>query len=141
MAVTRADRYTSINKKEEIYSDFLTDFDPHPDTGELVRVTNESAVLRSIRNLILTNTYERRFQPNLGGNIHAKLFEPIGFDTSEEIRKAIMDTINTHEKRARVVECIINESPDNNAYLVTLVFYIINKQDPITTNITLYRVR
>ena len=141
MAVSRADLFTSINKKEEIYSDFLTDLNPHPDTGELARVTNESAVVRSIRNLILTNRYERLFQPDLGGNITSALFQPIGIDTVEEIRRIILETIQVHEKRARVVECSINESPDNHAYFVTLVFYIINKQDPITTNITLYRVR
>lgn len=141
MAVTRADKFTAINKKEEIYSDFMTDFTPHPDTNELMRITNESAVVRSIRNLILTNKYDRLFQPELGGNLMALLFEPMGFATIEEIRRVITDTIHKHEKRARVVECSVNESPDNNAYFVTLVFYIINRQDPITTNLTLYRVR
>lgn len=141
MAVSRSDLYTSINKKQEIYSDFLSDLVPHPDTGEVMRSVNETAVARSIRNLILTNNYERIMHPEIGGNIHSLLFEPVGHDTIESIRRAILDTIDKHEKRARILSCDVVESSDNLAYFVTIIFYVINKEDPITTNITLNRVR
>ena len=50
----RLDKYTSVNKKAEIYSDFLMNLNIHPNTGQLLRYTNEDAVKKSIRNLLLT---------------------------------------------------------------------------------------
>lgn len=141
MSTTRSDEYTSINKKAEIYSDFMTNLIPHPDTKELVRITNEAAVLRSIRNLVQTNRFDRVMQPNLGCNIQNLLFEPMTAITAEAIRTTIIETIENYEKRARIENVIVEENEQLNYYRVTIVFYIINKTDPVVTNLTLYRVR
>lgn len=141
MAVDRGDLYTSVKKKSEIYSDFFADLTPHPDTGEIVRAVNENAVSRSIRNIILTNRYERLMNPTLGSGIQALLFEPMTPATVDALRSAIMIAINNHEPRARVERVVIEENEQFQYYRVTVVFFIINNENPFTTNVTLQRVR
>jgi len=63
------------------YSDIPTNFDVHPVKEDLVLVTNESAVKRSIRNLLLTDPYERFFNPLIGSGIRQTLFENVSKDT------------------------------------------------------------
>ncbi len=139
--MAQKDEYNNTNPKEELYSDFLTDFNVHPATGQVLRFVDEFAIKRSIRNLLLTNKYERLFQPSIGSNITRVLFEPVSTPTATLLKQYITETIDTYEKRCKLIEVIVTPSPDQNLYSVTIVFAIINKQDPITVNITLYRVR
>ena len=139
--MARADRYTELTQVDEIYSDFLTNFNHHPVSGMLLRFVNEKAVTRSIRNLIQTSPGERLYQPNVGGGINQLLFEPISQFTTNQIRQSIDDTIRIYEPRAKVLKIDCVPRPDNNAYIVTIVYMLINSPDPISVNVTLQRVR
>jgi len=141
MSVTRADRFTQQDRKTQIYSDFLTNLNPHPVSKDIVKYVNENAVVKSIRNLILTNRRERLFQPNLGSNIRRLLFEPMGSDTADNIITFIRETLSTHEPRAKILNIQAVPDYDNNLYQVKVVFMVINKQEPVTVDVTLDRVR
>lgn len=141
MAITRADRITDTTVKDQIYSDFLADLVPHPVSKDVLRFVNEQAVIRSIKNLVLTNKGERLYQPDVGGDINRMLFEPMMESTAEIISKYIQETIENHEPRAKVLDIKVTPDYNNNLYTVTMVFMIINKEDPVTINITLDRVR
>lgn len=140
MAVVK-DRFTNNDSKNQIYSDFLNDLNPHPVTGDVVRFVNENAVSRSIRNLISTNKGERLYQPAIGTDIFKMLFEPMSEGVSELLSTAIQRTIEDYEPRAKILS--VNVAPDyeGNAYAVTIQYMIINRQAPITLNVTLTRVR
>lgn len=88
-----SEKYTATSKKIEYYSDFSTDFDIHPGKKDLTRVTNEDAVKRSIRNLIITNTGERLFQPALGADLSRLLFELADNDALDLAQDQVMSTI------------------------------------------------
>lgn len=141
MAITRADRITTSTVQDQIYSDFLTDMVPHPVSKDVLRFVNEHAVIRSIKNLILTDQGERLYQPGIGSNIKRMLFEPMIESTAEIISQYIQEAIEVYEPRAKVLEISVLPDYNNNLYSVTLTFMIINKEDPITVNITLDRVR
>lgn len=141
MAITRADRITTTTVQDQIYSDFLTDMVPHPVSKDVLRFVNEHAVIRSIKNLILTDQGERLYQPNIGSNIKRMMFEPMIESTAEIISQYIQETIDVYEPRAKVLDISVVPDYNNNLYSVTLSFMIINKEDPITVNITLDRVR
>jgi len=66
---------SSIFQNKIIYSDILSNFNIHPIKKDLVRLTNEEAVKKSIINLIFTNKGERPFQPFIGSSIRQYLFE------------------------------------------------------------------
>ena len=139
--MARADRFTELTNKDEIYSDFLVNLNPHPVSGVLLRFVNEKAVTRSIRNIILTNRGERLYQPDLGSDIRSLLFEPMSTFTANVLRKTIEDAITKYEPRAKVINVQVDPYEDTNRYVVTIVYMLINKTDPISVNVTLQRVR
>lgn len=135
------DKYTPLTTQTEIYSDFFTNFDVHPELHDLVRKKNEEAVKTSIRNLILTNKYERLFQPSIGGNIKKYLFDNISPITQESIQNEIRSVIENYESRAKIIDVVATPYPDQNAYVVTIEFYLINTNNKVTLTTILYRVR
>lgn len=137
----RLDKYTEINKKQEIYSDFLTNLNVHPDTQQLLRITNEDAVKRSIRNLLLTSEYERLFQPDVYSNIRKILFENITAQTTEQLKTYVREVIENHEPRCKLVMVDAEASEYEQAYRVTVVYYTINNPAPQNLTVTLYRIR
>ena len=139
--IFQADKYTPLSTISELFSDVSSDFEQHPDTHDLMRLKNEEAVKRSIRNLVLTNKYERPFQPNLGSNLRKYLFEDISPTTSLNLQNEIKTTIENYEPRAGSVDVTVSPYVDENAYVVNILFYIINSNNPISLNTILYRVR
>jgi hypothetical protein len=139
--MARVDKFTAADKQNQIYSDFLTNLSSHPASNDIVRFVNENAVTRSIKNLMLTDKGERLFQPKIGSNIRRMLFEPMGPSTATAISSYVSDTIEKHEPRAKVIRIDVIPNYDRNAYVISIVYFIINKQEPVTTEITLYRVR
>lgn len=139
--MARADSITALSQQEEVYSDFLTNFNAHPVSGMLLRTVNEKAVSRSIRNLINTNRGERLYQPDIGSSIRNLLFEPMVPATSIALRSAIEHTIRTYEPRAQILDVAVVARELENAYIVTIVYMLINKAEPVSVNVTLQRVR
>ena len=126
---------------QNIYSDFRTDFDLHPVSGDLARLTDEEAVKRSLKNVLFTDVYERPWKPTMGSGLKRYLFEPISFFTQDLIKKAIEDTISNFEPRVRTYEVYVTALPDQNAYSVTIVFAIINSQQPAKFSLLLNRIK
>jgi phage baseplate assembly protein W len=139
--MSRADRITALSQQEEVYSDFLTNFNAHPVSGRLLRLTNEKAVSRSIRNLISTNPGDRLYQPDVGSGIRNLLFEPMLQSTAIALRSAIEYTIRTYEPRAVILEVTVVSRELENLYIVTVTYMLINSAEPISVNVTLQRVR
>jgi phage baseplate assembly protein W len=139
--VNRADKYTSTSKKQDVYSDFIDTFDAHPETAQLVRVTNEDSIIQSIENLIRTNKYERYKNPRMGSNVKKLLFEPTSPITSSSLQNAIEETISNYEKRATLLDVTVSSSDDELSYLVRITFITSNISQPISFNLTLFRVR
>ena len=124
-----------------VYSDFFTDFSNHINTGQLNKKTNEDAVKQSVRNLLLTDHYERPYQPKIGSNLKALLFEnwtPVVQARAEEY---IKDVFKNHEPRAVLIGSTMVPSPDHNALQVTISFRIINSTAPASLQFLIERVR
>lgn len=139
--VTRADKFTQLNKKQEYFSDFLDNFEKHPITNAVARLTNEEAIKQSIKNLILTNVGERVFEPTVGSYVRASLFEPNDVITSEKIINTITHTIRYNEPRAQLLNVVATPDPDNYSFVVSIVFAVINNPSPTTLQLILRRVR
>jgi phage baseplate assembly protein W len=139
--VFNADKFTPTTTQSLLYSDLFTNFVAHPDLHDLVLKKNEEAVKQSVLNLILTNSYERMFQPTLGGNIRNYLFEPISTATAESLRSAVTNTINNYEPRAKIISVNVIPYDAENAYGVAITFYISNINTPVSLTTILHRVR
>lgn len=109
----------------------------------MTRLVNEEAVKRSIKNILLTDYYERRFRPKFGANIRKYLFENITPLTLKAIQSDVTMAIGTYEPRARIIDIKVSAPSDSNEVDITVTFTTINRLEPITVsaNISLNRVR
>ena len=141
---TRIDKITRTQKAAEkavYYSDFLINFNRHPESNIVVRATNEEAVKKALRNLLLTDKGERLYQPKIGADLKNLLFENMSPITADLLKDKIREAITTYESRVRILDIIVIPNDANNSYEVGIVFEIINSVDPVSISLTLYRVR
>jgi phage baseplate assembly protein W len=123
------------------FKDLDLKFTAHPVRKDVNKFVNELAVINSVKNLILTNHYERPFQPELGSNIRRLLFENIDSVIAAQIEREIEETILNFEPRVQVSKVTASAAPDENRYNVELEFFVINSPNPITINFFLERIR
>ena len=90
------------------------------------KVTDIQAVKRSVRNLVLLNSYEKPFHPEIAGDVRGLLFENMTPLTSAVIARKIQDVIENFEPRARLTGVNVVPDFDRNAYDVTVYFYVVN---------------
>jgi phage baseplate assembly protein W len=126
---------------QHLYSDLDLRFIPQPGTKDVSLSFDDQAVIRSVRNLLLTKPFERLFQPNVGSQIDALLFEPITALTATMLKDQIVQTIKNYEPRAAIASIDVNAYPDQDGYSVALFFYIGNNSQPTGVNLVLKRSR
>jgi len=132
---------TETSKIEVIYSDIPTNLTIHPVKKDLTRLTNEDAVKRSVRNIILTNFYDRPYQLRIGSGLMGLLFEQFTPLTQQAIRSAILNAIANDEPRAQTLDCTVSADLDTGDVTVAVVFSVLNNSQPIVLTVTLDRVR
>jgi phage baseplate assembly protein W len=141
MALSRADAITQTLKKVDTYSDFTTNFIKHPISNELIVVKNEDSVKQSFKNLILTNIFERFYNPFFGSNVERTLFENFGPWVVEDLNRYISVAAKQFENRIQILNTQITDNSDQNGISVNIVFSILNNPEPVSINLFLKRVR
>jgi phage baseplate assembly protein W len=131
----------SITTRTKDYSDIDLDFTIHPVTKDIVKKVGPNAVARAIRNLVLTNFYERPFRSFIGSNVQKMLFDNISPLTANILQDHIRDVIVSFEPRATLSSVSVTPDPDNNGYSARIVFLVNNRPEPYTTTIFLERIR
>ena len=128
-------------ESDRTFRDLDLNFTIHPVRKDINVYKNEFVIINSIKNLVLTNHYERPFQPEIGSNIRRMLFEQVDSITAAQIEREITEVIGNFEPRAQVSRVDAIPSPDENLYKIRLEFFIINSSEPITINFFLERIR
>ncbi len=123
------------------YTDLDLDFIAHPITGDVTKKIGPDAIARSIRNLVMTNYYDRPFRSQIGSNALKMLFENIGPLTAINLEQAISDVVTNFEPRAKLIGVKVNADPDNNGYSAKIAFYVQNRPEPYQTTLFLERIR
>ena len=123
------------------WSDLDLDFAAHPVTKDIVFKTDVEAVKRSIRNLILTNKYERPFQPEIDGGVTRHLFQLSTPHTKHDIKGAVENCILNFEPRAEIIDVTVGGDLDKNGFEITIMFRVVNTPDPVTIEVFLERLR
>ena len=128
-------------RKEVIYSDIRGDLNLNPATDDILLLNNSDAIKLSIINLLNTNRYERLMQPNIGSDIRSILFENATPQTSFNLREFIFETIDTFEPRCNLIDVVIEDDSDRNAYNVYITFTIQGVEGNQVIDLVLDRVR
>jgi len=141
MALTRAETLNGVKKKTEFFSDFVNSFAKTPYGNQLGRVTNEQAVNQSLRNLIFTNIGERLFQPTVGSNVWASLFEMNDQPSLSTLEFYIENAIKNYEPRVNPLKIEALSTADDHQIQITIVYNLINNPTPVSFSFLLKRAR
>ena len=124
-----------------IYSDIDLSFQAHPITGDVTKKYDANAVKQSLKTLILTNYYERPFQPKLGSPVYGMLFDNVDMITANSLKLRLELLINKHEPRVRTQQVDVVPLFDENAFEITIYFYVVGVKDPVSFTTILRRSR
>ena len=105
-------------------------FSPHPVTKDLPILKNESAVRRSVRNIVQTIPTEKFFNPLFGSDVYQSLFDFVDFGTAAIIEDQILTSIRNFEPRVENVRVEVDPRPDDNDFEVTIIFDIVGQEFP-----------
>jgi len=122
------------------YTDIDLNLTPHPSSKDLTLKYDKDAVKRSLRNIMLTNDYERPFKPNFGANLRGLLFELADDITKLEIRNQITEAIENYEPRVAIDIIYLNEDRSNNMF-INIHYGVRGVQEPQELEVILQRVR
>ena len=123
------------------YVDIDFDFQVHPVSGDLVLKQNEEAIKKSVKALILTNKYERPFQPSINGRVRKLLFENMTPVTGVNLKSNVQDVLREHEPRIDVLSVNVMQNDDYNNVEVSITFSMNNQPEPVTITTVLERTR
>jgi phage baseplate assembly protein W len=155
-----------VTSRSRDYKDIDLSFEVKPGpsgltlSGDVYKKVDIPAVFQAVKNLLLTNRYEKPFQPEFGGNLSSLLFENITEFTSNDIRNMINSAVRAYEPRVEVLAITTkygDSYPNNTRFFegkisnatvgddynvyIEVVFKIINTEDTFTFNTTLNRLR
>ena len=119
-----------VQRLSKGFRDLSASFQTNPLSNDLIALKNESAIARSVRNLVLTIQGERPFQPALGTGVNNLLFDNMDKLTASAIRSELRTTIENYEPRVEINEIIVEADFERNAFDVTLQYFIIGMDVP-----------
>tara|TARA_Y100001935_G_C17123228_1_gene416804 strand:+ start:4 stop:462 length:459 start_codon:yes stop_codon:yes gene_type:complete len=111
------------------------------ETGDIFKKIDAAAVKQSVKNIIMTNHFEKPFNPLFGGNVTAQLFELADNDIREDLKDDIEEALLAYEPRARVQDVVINYQPDVNSISVRIEFQVVNLNQTEVIETTIARLR
>jgi hypothetical protein len=114
-----------LERVSKAFRDIGSSFQVNPLNYDLIAIKNETAIARSLRNLVLTLPGERFFNQNLGSRVSRVLFENIDSVSSSIIQDEIENTINNYEPRVNLTSVNVSPDYDNNAFNVTINYIIV----------------
>ena len=125
-AFTDAQSQNDISRNVRQYRDLDLFFSRKQGSDDVNKVTDIEAVKRSVRNLVLTNFYEKPFHPEIGSGVRDMLFENMSPITASVLTKKVEDVIENFEPRARLTSVRALPNLDRNEYEITIEFFVVN---------------
>ena len=113
----------------------------HPIRKDIIPLKDDNAIKNSVKNLLISNFYERPFSKEIGANLRALLFEPADAITEISIRENIRRVIRKYEKRVLIKNIKVQNMDDQNAYRITVSFKIKEDDTRQDVEIVLRRLR
>ena len=143
MAYSNYDASTTNKSKRSnrIYSDLNLSFTKNPATKDVARLFDVQAIKRAVKNIILTNKYERPFNSDFGCNLRGFLFENITEPLLVVIKDRVSMAIEKYEPRVSVEDVFVKEEDGSNGISIMVSFKINGVEQPVTVSTFLQRVR
>lgn len=137
---TRKDNPESTTQQSR-WRDFDLSFEKNPVTNDITVLTDQESIKQAVKNIVLTNFYERPFQPTLGTSLRDLLFEPMVPMTLVMIQKKVSIALRNFEPRINLEEVKATGDPDKNEIKISIRFNIKDFISSTDVSVTLRRTR
>ena len=114
------------------FKDVSMSFKFNPLSGDLITLSNENAIARSVRNIVLTSPGEKIFDPDFGSNIGEILFENIDEITAISIQEEIENSLQNYEPRVELIDVNVKPDYDLHQFDVVISYRIVGIDVPPT---------
>jgi phage baseplate assembly protein W len=114
-----------LERVSKAFKDIGSSLQINPINRDVITIQNETAIARSIRNLVFTEPGERFFNPNLGSRVTKIIFENFDEISAQLIKTEIEETINNYEPRVDLIDVSVNPNYDNNEFNITIRYKIV----------------
>ena len=143
MAYSNYDASTTNKSKRSnrIYSDLNLSFTKNPATKDVAKLFDVQAIKRSVKNIILTNKYERPFNSDFGCNLRGFLFENITEPLLVVIKVRVSMAIEKYEPRVSVEDVVVQSDDGSNGISIMVSFKINGVEQPVSVSTFLERIR
>ena len=96
------------------FKDINLSFKRHPVTNDVITITDEDAIKRSVKNIIFTILGEKPFVPQFGSVINESLFDLNTSLNEVRITDEIKTSLINYEPRIDNLEVTVQVYPDSN---------------------------
>jgi len=131
----------SIVTRKKSFSDLDMSLTKHPIRKDITPLKDDNAVKNAVKNLILTNFFERPFQHDKGANLRGLLFEPADPFTRFELESQIKEVLNLYEPRIEATSVSVRDDARNNLWRVSISYIIKGINIQSNVNLPLRRLR
>ena len=119
-----------VERVSKGFKDLSMPFKVNPLNDDLILLKNESAIARSIRNIVFTSPGEKPFNPDFGSNLSKILFELVDDIVAIDIKDEIETSIRNYEPRVELEEVDVEPDFDNNEFNVRINYKIVGIDVP-----------
>lgn len=130
-----------IVSKRKPHRDLDLSLKIHPIRKDIIPLKDDAAIKNAVKNLLVSNFYERPFQDDLGANLRGLLFEPAGLLTTLKIKDNIKSVIKKYEPRVALTDISVNNMESDNSYHISVNFNIKEYDAASGVEIILRRLR
>ena len=116
-----------VSKK---FKDLSMSFKFNPLSGDLISLSNENAIARAVRNIVLTTPGEKFFDPDFGSSVGEILFENVDDITAVSIEDEIKSSLKNYEPRVELIDVNVEPNFDENQFDVTISYRIVGIDIP-----------
>ena len=120
----------AVSRISRAFKDISLSFNPHPITKDLPILKNESAIRRSVRNIVTTIPTEKFFNSSFGSDVYRSLFDFVDAGTASVIKDQCITAINNFEPRVDNVKVKVDPFPDLNSFEITIFYDIVGQEFP-----------
>lgn len=132
---------TSTVARKKGWADLDLALTPHLVSGDIIPLRDTKAIKNAVKNLLLTNFWDRPFQSTLGANLRGLLFEPNDVITRIAIRENIREVLTAHEPRISLQGLYVEEASQGKAFRITVLFRVKEYNTNSSVEIVLRRLR
>ena len=112
------------------FKDINLSFKRHPVTRDVVTISNEDAIKRSVKNIVFTILGEKPFSPVFGSNVNSTLFELSTEFDAVRVQEEISSVLLNYEPRINNIKVNVSIPPDLNELDCTVQYDIVGIPTP-----------